>query len=200
MQCLSDCVQPHELFGRCDFVCQVWLCLCGQGRRECGFLNISTFFFKKTKKTVNMFSWSVVVCLLIVKFIFISPFKFTFLSLLLHFHPFTILQISRAPIFGNIARTIGCIFVGETRTTSQLQQHIMDRYPAKAAPNPAQFPNIEATERNILVFPEATTTNGSSILAFRSGVFAAKVPVHLVAIKYPHKFFNLSWETIPLPT
>lgn len=50
----------------------------------------------------------------------------------------------------------------------------------------------------IAVFPEGTTTNGCAVLPFRTGAFAADLPVQPVVLQYPHQDFSPAWETISL--
>lgn len=50
--------------------------------------------------------------------------------------------------------------------------------------------------RPILVFPEGTTGNGSSLLIFRSGCFVPGVPVKPVVINFPFRHFSPAYESI----
>ena len=48
----------------------------------------------------------------------------------------------------------------------------------------------------VAIFPEGTTTNGRYLLRFRTGAFAAGLPVAPVLLKYPYKYFPPSLEAI----
>jgi lysophosphatidylcholine acyltransferase/lyso-PAF acetyltransferase len=48
------------------------------------------------------------------------------------------------------------------------------------------------------MFPEGTTTNGTSIVKFRSGAFVAGVPVVPTVFKYPFKFFDPAFSSVSL--
>jgi len=48
----------------------------------------------------------------------------------------------------------------------------------------------------ILIFPEGTTTNGESLISFRSGAFISGAPVKPVTIRYPPGNFSPAWESI----
>lgn len=51
-------------------------------------------------------------------------------------------------------------------------------------------------QRMLAIFPEGTTTNGTAMVPFRTGVFTAGVPVKPVCIRLPYSHFNLSWESV----
>eukprot|EP00850_Spirogloea_muscicola_P023341 SM000349S12881 [mRNA] locus=s349:77780:80799:- [translate_table: standard] len=46
---------------------------------------------------------------------------------------------------------------------------------------------------NIMLFPEATTTNGRSLVSFKTGAFAPGLPIQPIVIKYPHDRCDPSW-------
>lgn len=48
----------------------------------------------------------------------------------------------------------------------------------------------------VCVFPEGTTTNGESVITFRTGAFIYGHPVKPVAIRYPPGNFSPTWETM----
>jgi lysophosphatidylcholine acyltransferase/lyso-PAF acetyltransferase len=59
----------------------------------------------------------------------------------------------------------------------------------------------DPTAPRMLVFPEGTTTNGTSLLPFKRGPFLAKVPVQPVLLQYDYKYFSPAWESIaPVPS
>ncbi|CAM9941668.1 unnamed protein product [Scytosiphon promiscuus] len=51
----------------------------------------------------------------------------------------------------------------------------------------------------LLLFPEGTTSNGSCLLRFKTGVFAAGVPVHPVTVKFEVGRFSPAFESIYAP-
>ncbi|CAM9686284.1 unnamed protein product [Ectocarpus sp. 6 AP-2014] len=51
----------------------------------------------------------------------------------------------------------------------------------------------------LLLFPEGTTSNGSCLLRFKTGVFAGGVPVHPVTVKYEARRFSPAFESIYFP-
>ena len=48
---------------------------------------------------------------------------------------------------------------------------------------------------NLVIFPEGTTTNGSCLLAFRSGPFIAGLPVKPIIFRFPWDSLNSCWES-----
>ena len=51
----------------------------------------------------------------------------------------------------------------------------------------------------LLLFPEGTTSNGSCLLRFKTGVFAGGMPVHPVVVKYDGRRFSPAFESILFP-
>lgn len=51
---------------------------------------------------------------------------------------------------------------------------------------------------SVLLFPEGTTTNGRSLIAFKLGAFVPGFPVQPVVIRYPFVHFDVSWGDISL--
>ncbi|CAI5941738.1 unnamed protein product [Closterium sp. NIES-65] len=51
----------------------------------------------------------------------------------------------------------------------------------------------------VLLFPEATTTNGRSLVSFKTGAFAPGLPVQPVMVTYPYTSFDPSWVAEGLP-
>jgi len=45
----------------------------------------------------------------------------------------------------------------------------------------------------VILFPEGTTTNGTALVQFKVGAFAAGVPVQPVCLRYPNRFCDLTW-------
>lgn len=51
----------------------------------------------------------------------------------------------------------------------------------------------------LLLFPEGTTSNGSCLLRFKTGVFAGGVPVYPVTVQYDFRRFSPAFESIYFP-
>ncbi|CAI5477243.1 unnamed protein product [Closterium sp. Yama58-4] len=51
----------------------------------------------------------------------------------------------------------------------------------------------------VLLFPEATTTNGRSLVSFKTGAFAPGLPVQPVVVTYPYTSFDPCWVAEGLP-
>lgn len=107
--------------------------------------------------------------------------------------------IERAPLVGTVARALQCMFVrsGQSLTT-QLIQRVQETYACHIKRKTC--PGCPGCLSKIIIFPEGTTTNGTAMVPFRSGVFNAGLPVQPVAISMPYKHFSLSWESIRFHT
>lgn len=104
-------------------------------------------------------------------------------------------DLERTPVIGRLARALQCMFVRKGQSlTSQLIARVQSTYACHRLR--ATCPGCPACMSNLVIFPEGTTTNGSAMVPFRTGVFNAGLPVKPVCIRFPHKHFNLSWETI----
>ncbi|CAI5510212.1 unnamed protein product [Closterium sp. Naga37s-1] len=51
----------------------------------------------------------------------------------------------------------------------------------------------------VLLFPESTTTNGRSLVSFKTGAFAPGLAVQAVVVTYPYTSFDPSWVAEGLP-
>lgn len=49
----------------------------------------------------------------------------------------------------------------------------------------------------IIVFPEGTTSNGTTLLSFKKGAFAALKPVRPVFLRYGYTSFNPTYDVMP---
>mmetsp|Transcript_7896 Transcript_7896/g.10508 ORF Transcript_7896/g.10508 Transcript_7896/m.10508 type:complete len:415 (+) Transcript_7896:59-1303(+) len=111
--------------------------------------------------------------------------------------------IAKTPVVGTVATALQTLYV---RKGVPLTQAIIDRvsttYECHQFSNPShEFYHNKKTAcgsclSTLTIFPEGTTTNGSAMVKFRTGVFNAGKPVLPIAIKFPNKHFSLSWETI----
>jgi lysophosphatidylcholine acyltransferase/lyso-PAF acetyltransferase len=83
-------------------------------------------------------------------------------------------------------KQVECLFVDkDVKNVSSLISQRVDEFEA----NP-MVPRL-------VCFPEGTTTNGTVLLPFRTGVFLKAKPVQPIVIKHAWKNFSPSWETIP---
>lgn len=98
------------------------------------------------------------------------------------------------PVIGTIAAALQCLFVREGESlTTRLVQRLRDTV---ACHNKGPCPGCPGCLNKLVIFPEGTTTNGTAMVALRTGVFNAGVPVQPVCVRFPHRHFNISWETI----
>lgn len=105
-------------------------------------------------------------------------------------------SIENLPFVGIIATAIQCMFVRNGRSlTSQLVDRVRKTHRCHTDPS-RNCPGCPSCMSNLIIFPEGTTCNGTAMIPFRSGVFNAGLPVLPVCIRFPHKHFNLSWESI----
>ncbi|KIY98806.1 lysophosphatidylcholine acyltransferase/ lyso-PAF acetyltransferase [Monoraphidium neglectum] len=99
-------------------------------------------------------------------------------------------------MIGLISRRIECIYVdrekrnGSTGGASagvgeQVRQRMLH-----------SWAHPEEEHRPMLLFPEGTTSNGTSLLPFKTGAFLAGVPVQPVIIKYGEGPVSPAWESI----
>jgi lysophosphatidylcholine acyltransferase / lyso-PAF acetyltransferase len=107
-------------------------------------------------------------------------------------------DIEKTPIVGTIATALQCMFVREgTPLTSQLISRVKTTYTChRNRAMTGGCPGCPTCMNRLVIFPEGTTCNGTAMVPFRTGVFNAGLPVSPVGIRFPHKHFNLSWESI----
>jgi len=124
------------------------------------------------------------------------------LILLAYFSPRFVAKesVREIPFFGRVAIILRVLFVphpssskssgGSSSLISQIRILAEERQKHKEYIQP------------IAIFPEGTTTNGSYILPFKTGAFAAGVPVQPIILKYQtaENEFNPSWESIRIST
>lgn len=104
-------------------------------------------------------------------------------------------DIAKTRFIGTIATAIQCLFVDEARggLTTQLIDRVEKTYTCHAEEDCLGCGTCLNT---LVIFPEGTTTNGTAMVRFRTGVFNAGLPVWPIAVRFAHKHFNPSWETI----
>lgn len=102
---------------------------------------------------------------------------------------FSKLQNKNQPFFSWILIATRSIFVDRTSPESkeQVKQQILDR-----ANLCYKYGVPMSLLGQLLIFPEGTTTDGSTLLKFRTGAFQPGLPVAPIILKYPFKNFNVA--------
>lgn len=104
-------------------------------------------------------------------------------------------ELEHTPIIGYLARALHCMFVRKGQSlTTQLVARIQSTHVCHK--KRVNCPGCPPCMSKLVIFPEGTTTNGTAMVPFRTGVFNAGLPVKPICIRFPYKRFNLSWETI----
>lgn len=100
-------------------------------------------------------------------------------------------ELQKIPVFGLLCEALGCIFIsrgaGQDEKNAVIDQ-IKDRQ--KIIEEEGIYPPI-------IVFPEGGTSNGSSVLSFKKGAFAALKPVRPVFLKYESPTLSIAYDVIP---
>lgn len=99
------------------------------------------------------------------------------------------------------SKAMGCLYVERATTTTSDQLSPRSRQGVsnlvKARMQRVAHGHTHArNERPLLLFPEATTTNGQFLLPFKSGAFLAGEPLQPVILQYGARRFSPSWESI----
>lgn len=104
-------------------------------------------------------------------------------------------ELENTPVVGKLARALQCMFVRKGQSlTTQLINRVQSTYQCHVLRETCT--GCPACQSKLVIFPEGTTTNGTAMVPFRTGVFNAGVPVKPICIRFPYSHFNLSWETI----
>lgn len=82
---------------------------------------------------------------------------------------------ARIPLVGHAARALRCVFVDRSSVESRA-----------ATLSELRRRATEPGWDHLLIFPEATTTNRTTVAVFRRGAFTPGVPVQPVLLQYPH--------------
>lgn len=92
--------------------------------------------------------------------------------------------IEEAPVISAVAKDLlDCIFIEQGAQSSGHTKKIID-----------YFDPDQPRYRRLCIFPEGTTTNGSSVCSFKTGAFLPKVPVIPVVFSMP---FCKGWQCDP---
>jgi len=92
----------------------------------------------------------------------------------------------RLPIFGTLFKAVQPVFVQRTDIKSRAKalNMLKDR-----VTSPGKWPQV-------LLFPEGTCTNKSSLISFKRGAFAVGVPVQPIAVRWEVPFDYVTWTEI----
>jgi lysophosphatidylcholine acyltransferase / lyso-PAF acetyltransferase len=105
-------------------------------------------------------------------------------------------EIERVWFVGTIATALQCLFVRDGEPfTSQLVSRVQTTHACHQGRAP-KCTGCGSCMNRLIIFPEGTTSNGTAMIPFRTGVFNAGLPVRPVCIQFPFERFNLSWESI----
>jgi 1-acyl-sn-glycerol-3-phosphate acyltransferase len=147
--------------------------------KESGFLEVENFFHEHVS-----FSWAS-----------IESVKFDILAMTPskqgNMHLFAIIQetVSKVPLIGRIATGMQCLYVDRANrggVSTKVIERQRSCFEGHSVPP-------------LVIFPEATTTNGYFLIKFHTGVFRGGFPVVPVVIKYRYRRFSPTYETIRLP-
>jgi len=106
-------------------------------------------------------------------------------------------SVQDVPIIGRIAKILGTIFVkhpNKIEKNKSSATFLISRLQWLTKQRNEKGENN--TTRPIVIFPEGTTTNGSYLLPFRTGAFAAGVPIQPIHLEFPFRRLNPAWESI----
>lgn len=110
-------------------------------------------------------------------------------------------ECESTPVIGLCARALQCMFVQPGKPlTTQLVDRIRTTYECHKLreENGSGCRGCPTCMSNLVVFAEGTTTNGTTMIPFRTGLFNAALPVQPVCVRFPYTRFNPTWETIRL--
>ncbi|KAK4525352.1 hypothetical protein GAYE_SCF09G3260 [Galdieria yellowstonensis] len=97
--------------------------------------------------------------------------------------------VSKVPLIGRIATGMQCLYVDRANrggVSTKVIERQRSCFEGHSVPP-------------LVIFPEATTTNGYFLIKFHTGVFRGGFPVVPVVIKYRYRRFSPTYETIRLP-
>jgi len=97
--------------------------------------------------------------------------------------------MKKAPLFGDVAEQIGCIFVERTaQGGSNTSEEILKYFEEKRSRASRE------EGKRLCIFPEGTSTNGNGVIEFHTGAFLPPVTVLPLAISLP---FSEGWQADP---
>jgi len=96
------------------------------------------------------------------------------------------IENSRIPIIGSFFIGTQCILIDRSSAESRKAGVQLISQRALHALNDNSY-------NQLLMFPEGTTTNGTSLIAFKPGAFLPGVPIQPVCMTYPNTYCDLTW-------
>ncbi|KAH7649756.1 hypothetical protein FG379_001986 [Cryptosporidium bovis] len=128
-------------------------------------------------------------------------------------------EICRNYLLGTVADIIGCIYVDrnckETRAKAKylIKERQLERYKIinsskmldlgkKVKSRHNLLNNFEELQKGIhtnllVIFPEGTTTNGTTIIPFKTGAFESLTPVQPVVLHYNYSAYSPAFDVVP---
>lgn len=101
--------------------------------------------------------------------------------------PFGKIEIARMPVLGALIRLQQSILVDRTKADSRSQT--LNEMIRRATSSDPWAP--------LMLFPEGTRTNGTSLITFKRGAFSCgAAPLQPLTIKYPFRFLNNSTSSL----
>jgi lysophosphatidylcholine acyltransferase/lyso-PAF acetyltransferase len=95
--------------------------------------------------------------------------------------------IFQIPLIAACARVWGCVAVDREKSVGS---SVVEQLELRV-----KHPELN----QVVVFPEATTSNGRFLTHFHRGAFVPGAPVKPVVLRYQHKNFNPAWESVYAP-
>lgn len=120
--------------------------------------------------------------------IFVAAPHTSFFDIIVFFILGLPIGVSRAengklPIVGRVIRGLQPILV--TRENSKNKRHTIEEIKKRSDPN--------SNWKQVLIFPEGTTTNGSCLISFKPGAFIPQLPVQPVVIQFKNRIDTITW-------
>lgn len=89
---------------------------------------------------------------------------------------------NKVPCFAGATRACGVIIVDRSATDSRKQS--IDAIQTRVK---------DSTATRLMIFPEGTTSSQRALFMFKKGAFECGVPVQMVCVYFPYKYFNPCW-------
>jgi len=95
------------------------------------------------------------------------------------------ISVADVPFIGTIAKSIQSVFISRgDKSSKEVTKELLIQRGQKGSVYP-----------QVLIFPEGTTTNATSVLDFKVGAFLSGCRVQPVALRYPFCSFSPSWSS-----
>ena len=116
-----------------------------------------------------------------------------------HTSPIDVIILSTDNVYSMIGQTHGGFTGMMQRAFSRASKHIwFDRSEAKdrgLVTRRMKEHTAEKTNQPLLIFPEGTCINNTSVMMFKKGCFEIDAPIYPVAIKYDQRFGDAFWNS-----